>query len=130
MNCAYIIVGSFCQLIDIRVSFFADYTEELSKIYTFVVAGVDSAHHFAVSGVADDDTLAACCAKSINGCGNLLGYMTLVYILYIDTKCSCSFVDDSLTLRTKNVCGAPDGHTDGDVFVSDLCRYRNCGNHE
>ncbi len=41
MDSAYIVVGSLCQLIDVRVVLFADDAEELSKVYTVVVAGSD-----------------------------------------------------------------------------------------
>ena len=118
-----IVIRSRRQLIDIRVCFFADDTEELCKIHTLVIAGGNRRGHLGICGVADDDALASCCAELVDRSGDLLGYVTLVNILYFNAKRFSSGVKDPLALGTKNVCRAPDGDTDLDRLI---CHCRNC----
>ena len=128
MDCTKIVLRLFCQLIDrsALLSGVADDAEELGQIDLVCFAGLDCRKHLGVCGVADDDTVAACRAQSLNRSGNLLGYVALVYVLNLNAKSYCCLVDDLLALRTENVCGAPDGDTDLDSVIRICCESRNC----
>ena len=41
MNCSDVVSGIFCCFIDICTVFFADYTEELCKIYFIIITCLD-----------------------------------------------------------------------------------------
>ena len=127
MNSAKIVLGLLSQLVDrsALLSGVADDAEELGQINLVCFAGLDCGKHLRVSGVADDDTVAACGAQSLNRSGNLLGYVALVNILDLNIESCCSLVDDLLALRSENVSGAPDGDTDLDSVVRICCEGRN-----
>ena len=121
MNCTKVVLGVACCLIYFRAVLFGDDTVELCKVNLVCIAGLDCRCHFRVCGVTDYDTVTSCCAKLLNRSCNLLRYVTLVNIHYINTKSISCFVDDLFTLASKYVCGAPDGNTNCDVVVSCLC---------
>ena len=98
VNSSNIVWGVGSCLEDICAVLFADDTEELCKIYFVVITCLDCGSHLCVRAVADDDSLASCCAELLNRCCYLFRYVTLVYILNLNAECLCSLVDHQLAL--------------------------------
>lgn len=69
---AEIILGIACGLVYFRLFSSEMMQEELHQIYFVCITGLDCGCHLGVCGVADDDSVTACCAELLYRCGNLL----------------------------------------------------------